>query len=185
MNDDPVTLRLWVYALLITLVGGMVAGRILSAELVLEPSLHRNENEAPDGRRVWPLSRPLPMPTFGGNDRSRWATVRNLVENGSYVIGRRDRTAVISSAVSLLVATSGPEAAVLSAAGYSVRTRSDNGLVTEDGWQTLDKVLHPGKLEYYSSKPPLLATLVAGLYWVLYQLGWTFEIGRASCRERV
>jgi hypothetical protein len=174
MNADSATLRPRIYALLITLAAGTVAGRLLSAESVLEPSLHRNANEAPDGRRVWPRNRPLPLPTFGGNDRSRWATVRNLVEKGTYVIGRRDRAVFLTSAVSLLGANNGPEAAALLATGYYLRTRSDTGLVTEEGWQTLDKVLHPGKLEYYSSKPPLLATLVAGLYWVVYHLGWTF-----------
>src|SRR5260370_39108188 len=106
--------RTLVYVLLIALAAGAVADRILSAELVLEPSLHRNESEAPDGRRVWPRHRPLPLPTFGGNDRSRWATVRNLVENGTYVIGHRNRTTVVTSAVSLLGAPSGREAAALS-----------------------------------------------------------------------
>src|SRR5437773_795846 len=34
--------------------------------------------------------------------------------------------------------------------------------------------LHPEKLEFYSSKPPLFSTLVAGLYWLLKLLtGWT------------
>src|SRR5207244_4211483 len=38
----------------------------------------------------------------------------------------------------------------------------------------IDKVLHPSKLEYYSSKPPLLSVLVAGLYALLKTLlGWT------------
>ncbi len=51
---------------------------------------------------------------------------------------------------------------------------SDHGIIFEDGWQSLDKVLRPDTLEFYSSKPPLLSTLVAGLYWLLQALfGWT------------
>ncbi len=38
-------------------------------------------------------------------------------------------------------------------------------------WDTIDKVLHEG--HFYSSKPPLLATIVAGLYWLVKRtLGW-------------
>jgi hypothetical protein len=40
------------------------------------------------------------------------------------------------------------------------------------GWDTIDKVRHEG--HFYSSKPPLLTTIVAGLYWtVKHTLGWT------------
>ena len=58
--------------------------------------------------------------------------------------------------------------------GHEVRTKNDHGIVTEDGWQGIDKVLHPGELKFYSSKPPLLPTLVAGEYWLLKKLfGWS------------
>jgi hypothetical protein len=39
-------------------------------------------------------------------------------------------------------------------------------------WYTIDLVRHrgdDGQLHYYSSKPPLLPTLVAGVYWLFYQ----------------
>src|SRR5947209_2100132 len=39
--------------------------------------------------RLWPATRPYPVPMFGSNDRSRWATIRALVEDGTFVIGRR------------------------------------------------------------------------------------------------
>jgi hypothetical protein len=178
MNLESSTLRKRVYAILATVAAATVAGRILAVELIYEPSVHRSDKEPLTAGRPWPAVRPLPMPTFGSNDRSRWATVRSLVEEGTYVIGRRDRKVVAASAVSLLGARDGVEAAVLAAAGYAARTRSDVGLVTQDGWQTVDKVLHPDKLEYYSSKPPLLATVVAGLYWLLYRLDWTLENAR-------
>ncbi len=42
------------------------------------------------------------------------------------------------------------------------------------GWDTIDKVKH--QEHYYSSKPPLLPTMVAGVYWaVKHTLGWTLE----------
>lgn len=93
-------------------------------------------------------------PTHGSNDRSRWATVRALVDHHTYVIGRR---------------STDPESGRF----------EDTGIVTEDGWKTVDKVLDPeptpdakGKVQYfYSSKPPLFPTMVAGEYWLLKQLG--------------
>ncbi|MFM7033963.1 MAG: glycosyltransferase family 2 protein [Planctomycetia bacterium] len=60
-------------------------------------------------------------------------------------------------------------------------------LVAEPGWDTIDAVAHPdasGRLRLYSSKPPLLALLAAGPYWLLHRItGWTladhpFELGR-------
>ena len=53
-------------------------------------------------------------------------------------------------------------AAVLPHRGGAAAHGCDRGIVFEDGWTTIDKVLHPERLEYYSSKPPLLPTLVAG-----------------------
>ncbi len=42
------------------------------------------------------------------------------------------------------------------------------------GWDTIDKVRH--EEHYYSSKPPLLSTLVAGLYWTIkHTLKWTLD----------
>ncbi len=40
-------------------------------------------------------------------------------------------------------------------------------VVQEPGWDTIDMVKHGGHL--YSSKPPLLPTIMAGSYWLLYQ----------------
>src|ERR671936_92244 len=53
------------------------------------------------------------------------------------------------------------------------------GIIAEDGWKTIDKVLRPDTQEFYSSKPPLLATLVAGEYWLLKQaFGWSIVADR-------
>lgn len=126
-----------------------IGGRILSATFVYEPPLYRNAEDPPPGR-VWPKNRPEPTPTFSSNDRSRWATIRALVHEGTYVIGRRDPALVSES-----------------------NKYGEHGIIFEDGWQTIDRVLRPqpredGVREFYSSKPPLLSTLVAGEYWLIY-----------------
>ena len=42
------------------------------------------------------------------------------------------------------------------------------------GWGTIDKVRHQG--HFYSSKPPLLPTMVAGVYWLVRAVtGWTLD----------
>src|SRR5205807_182725 len=89
-----------IYALaaLILAAFGLAVGRILSAELVYEPSLSNAAGEANPTKRNWPPRRPIPMPTFSSNDRSRWATVRALVDDGTFVVGRRDRTVVLAGA---------------------------------------------------------------------------------------
>jgi len=82
--------------------------------------------------------------TIQANDRSRWATVRALVHDRSYAIGQR---------------------VFLPDGGYR-----DEGIVAERGWDTIDKVMDPATGTFYSSKPPLFPTLVAGVYWVVSAL---------------
>jgi hypothetical protein len=85
---------------------------------------------------------------LSANDRSRWLTIRSLVENGTYEIDE---------------------------------------IMAEPTWDSIDTVKHigrDGKPHIYSSKPPLLATLLAGEYWVINHVtGATlgkhpYEIGR-------
>ena len=76
---------------------------------------------------------------LSANDRSRWSTVASLVERGTYVIDQQ-------------IAMTDPIR----------RNRRP--------WDSIDKVRHlgrDGKQHYYSSKPPLLATAVAGVYQVV------------------
>lgn len=85
------------------------------------------------------------------NDRSRWLTVRALVDNHTYAIGLREKA--------------GGEK------GYK-----DSGIMMEQNWGTIDKVLDPKTQVFYSSKPPLFPTIVAGEYWVLRKIfGLSFE----------
>ncbi|MFO0930695.1 MAG: hypothetical protein U0736_27310 [Gemmataceae bacterium] len=167
--------RRTVYALLITLAVGVTAGRILSTERLSEPSVHRRDSDTAP-RPAWPKARPEPSPTFSSNDRSRWALARALVEEGTFVIGRRDRMVVLASGPAVLAAADPVQAWALLAAGYQARVASDHGVIFEDGWQSVDKVLHPTTLDYYSTKPPLLSLLAAGEYWILRTaFGWSMS----------
>jgi hypothetical protein len=100
--------------------------------------------------RLWPEKRPEPTPTFGSNDRSRWATVRALVENGTYAVGQRgDMTAT------------------------DPKQTKDTGIIFLPDSQSVDKVMNPETGQFYSSKPPLFPTMVAGEYWLITKLfGW-------------
>ena len=91
-------------------------------------------------------------PFMSANDRSRWSTVRALVEHGGYQ---------------------------LDDVVFTERPPEDDGqlqfprLKRDPDWYSIDLVRHrgaDGREHYYSSKPPLLATLVAAEYWVLKQL---------------
>src|SRR5690349_18881086 len=90
----------------------------------------------------------LQRPFLSANDRSRWMTIRSLVERGTYEI---------------------------------------DDIVGQPTWDTIDMVQHRGRdgqLHLYSSKPPLLATLLAGEYWVINRFSGAtlrdqpYEIGR-------
>lgn len=152
MPDQTAALRRSVYLILIFIAFGMISGHIIGVERVYQPRLG------------WPSKPPPAMATHADNDRSRWATIRSLVENQSYSIGLR---------------------AYFDEAGKEYQ---DQGQITESGWGTIDKVLNPtpgwtnatpqpGEPHhakyYYSSKPPLLPSILAGEYWVLNKLfGW-------------
>src|SRR5262249_40947637 len=128
-------------------------------------------------RKTWPTTRPDSNAMFGSNDRARWATIRALVHDHTYVIGQRDET---DAWVALLMANDPVQAVVLAQAGYDFRTarstpRSHSGIIfqpglKEHGWATIDRVMDPKTREFYSSKPPLLSTLLAGLYWILFHV---------------
>lgn len=178
MNDQA-KLRKLVYALMITIAAGAIAGRIAATERVYEPSVPSR----------WPSTRPKVMPTFGSNDRARWATIRALVDGetdkpgdeGTFVIGRRDRMAVFASAMAPLAATDGVSDAVLAMAGHQVRIKADSGIIFEDGYQSVDKVMNPRTFEFYSTKPPLVPLMLAGLYWIVQMLtGWTLAANPAE-----
>lgn len=157
MPPDPTAaLRRTAYLLIGAVAVFIVAGKIVGGENVVEPSRYAPPSEQsfdfdrPDKpTRKWPATRPEPSPFYSSNDKSRWATVRALVDHGTYVVGRREH----------FRATEPPF--------------NDAGIIFEPEYQSLDKVMNPDTGEFYSSKPPLFATALAGEYWLLKQaFGW-------------
>jgi hypothetical protein len=164
-------LRWSVYVLLIALAVGNLSGRLLSVNSVdgarleayriaqrLKEDRVRFEAKGLAGaqleqqlaNRKAQLEEKLKIqrPFLSSNDRSRWLTVRALVEQGTYEI---------------------------------------DTFIGVPNWDSIDKVQHRGcddQLHLYSSKPPLLSTLVAVPYWCIHRLtGATlgthpYEIGR-------
>ncbi|MES1213702.1 MAG: hypothetical protein ABUL64_03870, partial [Singulisphaera sp.] len=143
-DDGSARLRWGVYWLLIAIATGGIVGRILAVNSVdyvrLEKHLKR------DGR--------MQRPFLSANDRSRWATVRALVEYGTYAIDD-----VVSQ----------PNWDTIDMVKHD-----DQGHAAPE----------PTAGHLYSSKPPLFPTLMAGEYWLIVKLtGWTlathpFAIGR-------
>jgi len=161
-GESRARLRHGGYAILATVALAAVAGRIASVASVDRLGLEKRlvaeavakaeaAGEKPDAAAIRDRidrEKRLLRPFLSGNDRSRWLTVRALVERGTFAI---------------------------------------DDIVVEPGWDTIDAVVHPdaaGRLRLYSSKPPLLAVLAAGPYWLAHRLtGWTlgdhpFEMGR-------
>jgi len=173
--DTNRSLRWSVYLLLISLGAGAMLGRILAVNSVdkieiekyrlarIPGELKRKQAELEKSglsgealqreldaiRTRWEAGAKLCRPFLSANDRSRWCTVRALVEDDMRVEGLP----------------------------YSI-----DRVIQEPNWDTIDMVRHGGHL--YSSKPPLLPTLMAAVYWPIHR--WTgatlgthpYEIGR-------
>lgn len=132
-SDPSSSLRRSLYAILIVVGAAGLLGRIMSVDAVdstrLESYLYNQ------GRDDWQRK----LPFLSANDRSRWLTIRSLVEHGTYKI---------------------------------------DDVIFEPNWFSIDVVKHdddgraapgPDEGHFYSSKPPLLATLAAGEYWLIYK----------------
>src|SRR6202790_4379817 len=134
-SDEPRSaLRRAAYMVLIAASIGGILGRVMAINSV--DRIAQAQALKKQGRADWQIERPF----LSGNDRSRWDTVRALVEHGTYAIDE---------------------------------------IVVQPGWDTIDMVKHDDqgrpapKVDeghLYSSKPPLLATLWAGEYWVIHKL---------------
>jgi hypothetical protein len=134
-SQSTAGLRWGIYAILIAIGVGATTGRILAVNAVDRISIEkylRDVLKRPD----WQQQRPF----LSSNDRSRWDTIRSLVEFGTYKI---------------------------------------DDVVSQPGWDTIDMVKHdddgnpapgPDDGHLYSSKPPLLATILAGEYWIINRL---------------
>lgn len=143
---DP-SLRQSLYTLMLVGTVGLMAARVANVEFVYEPSLYKAYPA-----RKWPDKAPAPWPTFGSNDRARWATVKALVEEGTFVIARRIENPA------------------------NPKDYRDEGIRFSDGYGSVDIVLHPDRKEFYATKPPLLTVAVAGEYWLLHKfLKWNLN----------
>ena len=166
-NDQRVVLRRAIYGILIALAVGNMVGRICAVNAVdmarLERHLIDREVRSRLDKRIEALKAEgaevdraelekeireevtadprirKQRPFLSANDRSRWNTIRALVEHGAYAI---------------------------------------DDVIAEPNWDTIDMVKHrdaEGEWHLYSSKPPLLATLYAAPYWVVYQVANLFR----------
>ncbi len=160
--DPTAALRHTAYLFLSAVAVAVMVAKIVGGENVYEPSRYAPPIDKSFGAgridapaRKWPTERPDPTPTFGSNDRSRWATIEALVHDRTYVVGTREK----------FIATEKPF--------------GDRGIIFDpktERIQTLDVVMNPETGEFYSSKPPLLATLLAGEYWLLHTVaGWDID----------
>jgi hypothetical protein len=179
-SDSNAALRRSIYGILICIGLGAMVGRILAVDSIdtqgtanvkfkkrldakrkeledqglagveLDYALLRAETELAVQTGVW-------RPFLSANDRSRWCTVRALVEPEMQIPG----------------------------APYAIDKVVDRK--SSPGWDTIDVVRHvgpDGSDHFYSSKPPLLSTIMAAEYWVIYRttgqsLGkHPYEIGR-------
>ncbi|HBT78335.1 MAG TPA: hypothetical protein DEB39_15745, partial [Planctomycetaceae bacterium] len=181
-------LRKQIYLLLIAISAGLMLGRIIAVDRVDVHELERNrlerisrqltekrdrlerEHRDPaaidaemikteaDLRRNAALSSPM----FCANDRSRWCTIRALVEPDKRVV--RAKRLVDD----LAPGASAPEPE------YETVWFAIDKVQNEKGWNTIDMVKHPlpddpdGPGYLYSSKPPLLVVLMAIPYAVMY-----------------
>lgn len=172
MSNTSAALRRGVYLLFIAAATGSLLGRVLAVNSVdmirleqylqqrLESSLaearQRGDQEAARRyeeelqRGTWRKQRPF----LSANDRSRWCTVRALVEQGTYAIDQ-----------------------IVSQPNWDTID-----MVKHDGFGR--PAPGPDEGHLYSSKPPLHATLLAGPYWLIHRFtGWTlgthpYTIGR-------
>ena len=127
--------------------------RNISAELI--------EKELARVNRILNEQYKTARPTLSANDRSRFCTIRVLVEPEL----RETR----------IVEKDGQQVEVV--VPYAI-----DKIRTKRGWDTIDMVCHPhgddkdGVRYLYSTKPPLLPTVMAVPYWAIYKTtGYTFD----------
>src|SRR4051812_43697569 len=91
-TDPASSLRRSVYLLLSAAAVAVAFAKVIGAEIVYEPSRYKSttpDSYGSEPERKWPETRPEPSPAYSSNDKSRWATVRALVDDGTFVIGKR------------------------------------------------------------------------------------------------
>ncbi|MGL6227328.1 MAG: hypothetical protein ACRC10_11975 [Thermoguttaceae bacterium] len=174
-QSDP-GFRRQIYFLLIVISCGLMLGRIIALDNVFDQSASRIKYNAISGRlkdkqkelgekgysaeqmeaalgemslKLQREALDIRRPFLSANDRSRWCTVRALVE---------------------------PEMRVHDENGRTIWYAIDH-VQSQTGWDTIDMVKHPvppgnpdAPSYLFSSKPPLLPTLMSVPYFLLYHL---------------
>ena len=160
-TDDPQSqLRRSVYVLLIVLSAGVMLGRILAVDSVDMEGVEKSRlDQIPDelerkrqrlegqGARPERIQQELERTEA---ELWKWARVRRPFLSAN----DRSRWCAVRALVEPAMRVPG--------APYSI-----DRVTQERGWDTIDMVKHDGHL--YSSKPPLLPTLVAIPYWLIHR----------------
>ncbi len=162
-GDSQTHLRWGIYALLIALAVGNLGGRLMAVNAVnrvdLEKHLIRRDQKLAEEKLK---ERNLPEEEF---QRILADKKRRIVENR-----RMQRPFLSANDRSRWLAVR----ALVEQGTYQI-----DGVVDRSLWNTIDMVQHRGRdgqLHLYSSKPPLLVTLLAGEYWLISKAtGLTLE----------
>lgn len=156
-GDSNSVLRWGIYAILIAVAVGNMTGRLLSVNSINRADLERHLIN----RELQPVERQLRNQGLGDVEIARSLAEERARLSQEHQLQRpflsandRSRWLAIRSLVEL--------------GTYEIDTIIDRNL-----WNTIDMVQHrgdDGELHLYSSKPPLLITLLAGEYWVIHKL---------------
>ncbi|MGA2031428.1 MAG: hypothetical protein ABSG68_04165, partial [Thermoguttaceae bacterium] len=173
MSDDSArTLRGTVYCLLIVVGLGSVMGRILALDAVDRTAVQDYLVK----KRLNELKLVLQKQGIAGRELEQALEAEKARLPAALAMRRPFLSANDRSRWCAVRALVEPEMRV-DGAPYAI-----DKVIQQPGWDTIDMVKHGGHL--YSSKPPLMSTLMAGPYWLIYRLtGRTlaahpFEIGR-------
>jgi hypothetical protein len=156
-GDKNASLRWGVYAIFIALAVGSMTGRLLSVNSInrvdLEKHLVNRELKAAEARLKKQNLSPAEFDQKLTTAQEQIAREHQLQRP---FLSANDRSRWL--AVRALVERG---------------TYEIDSLIDRDIWNTIDMVQHRGRdgeLHLYSSKPPLLITLLAGEYWVIHKL---------------
>ncbi len=151
------SLRWGIYAILITLAVGSMTGRLLSVNSINRIDLEKHLVN----RELQKIEQKLQTQNLTETELSEQLTAARARIAREHQLQRpflsaNDRSRWL--AVRALV---------------ELGTYEIDSLIDRDVWNTIDMVQHrghDGQLHLYSSKPPLLITLLAGEYWLIHKL---------------
>lgn len=155
-GDSNATLRWGIYAILIAIAVGNMTGRLLSVNSINRIDLEKHLVN----RELEPIAKQLRGQNLSAeqiadkleSERAR-LTKEHRLQRPFLSANDRSRWLAIRSLVEL-------------------GTYEIDALIDRNLWNTIDMVQHrgdDGQLHLYSSKPPLLITLLAGEYWIIHK----------------